>query len=506
MEILIFLVWIPTVVLAMLKDFEHVEDFINQRRYFVKKKYRPNYHITAPEGWLSNPTGFVYFKKQYHVFYQYHPNRGAWGHMHWGHSASKNLIDWTHYPPALIPKEYYDKHGCFAGSAQVHDNYLYLFYTGSLVFSNRTFETQSVALSVDGILYQKYLYNPVIRESPHGVEEFRNPKVWKFRQTWYMIIGTTSRERNGQLLLYSSQDLVNWKFYRVLAESYGDMGYVWESPDIFEIEDQYVLIISAQGIQSEGHRFRNLYQTGYVVGSFNYLHGQFDDLEVSTATFNELDYGHDFYAAKTMLAPDGRILLVAWLGMWESDFLEAQSGWAGMLTLIREVRMNKQGRITMTPVRETAQLRTEILEEAWYSPGEAFLAGAKFFEMLVNTSAVFSDVIILLEWSGGRYTIAYSSEAGQITVDRGGEDGIRRADWSPNHHVYFHIFVDSSSIEVFCGEGEVVFSSRIYPKSIKVKIEGKSQVHIAQYSLKRSIGFDKNLVKYLKSHVIKSLN
>lgn len=503
MEIHVFVVilWL-WVIPADVSDLGNVESFLTKNKRVVKKKYRPIYHITAPEGWISNPTAFTYYKRHYHIFFQYHPYNGAWDQMNWGHAVSDNLVDWTHYPTALMPKDHYDRHGCLAGSAVVNKNFLTLFYTGHIVSGRESIQTQNLAVSGDGIFFQKFLYNPIIRESPNGIGEFRNPKVWRFHKIWYMIVGATSRERNGQLLLYSSEDMFNWKLNGTVVNSYGDMGYMWENPDLFELNGYHVLIISVQGIEADGWRFRNLYQTGYILGRFNYVKGQFDDMEVSIATFNQLDYGHDFYTVKTMTAIDGRRLLVGWLGMWESDFIESTFGWASMLTMVRELRLNKNGRLLMTPVEEMTDLREELIENAWYKPGEFFQAETKSFELIVNSTSVQSDVVVILEWNFGGYTVGYTAAHGYISVDRGGIDGVRRAYWSPVDHVHLRIFVDSSSVEVFCGDGEVVFSSRIYPNSMRIRIAGDSEVHILQYKLRRSVGLDNNLEQRIRNHLI----
>ncbi|XP_028028061.1 uncharacterized protein LOC114241426 [Bombyx mandarina] len=503
MDVLVVALYLRFVCAVFAVDLSHIETFVQENRYCLKQRYRPLYHISAAHAWTNHPSAFVYYKRQYHIFYQYHPYNGAWGPISWGHVVSDNLVDWTFYPPALIPGELYDKHGCLSGSAIAHNGYLVLFYTGNAVSENATLQTQNVAISTDGIVFQKYIYNPVVRDGAFGAEDSRNPKVWRFRNVWYMLL-TNTREGVGRLLLYTSMDLFNWKLNGTLALSLGDTGYAWESPDLIEIDGQHVLMLCLQGVPSDGFRFKNLYQTGYIVTNFNYVNGQFDDLEVSTATFTELDHGHDFYAPKTVLAVDGRRLLIGWLGMWESHFKESKHGWASMLTIVREMKLTPQGRLQMPPVREVAELRTEILEDAWYNPGEAFYAGTRTFELIVSTAKVFYDVAVIFEWDGDQqYTVGYSADRGHIIVDRGGVDGLRRADWAPNDKLKLRIFVDYSSIEVFCGSGDVVFSSRVYPKkNIRVKISGESQLHVVQYKLRRSVGYDSKLRKYLKEHVL----
>ena len=30
-------------------------------------------HLKAPDNWINDPNGFIYYKGQYHLFYQYFP-------------------------------------------------------------------------------------------------------------------------------------------------------------------------------------------------------------------------------------------------------------------------------------------------------------------------------------------------------------------------------------------------------------------------------------------------
>ena len=35
--------------------------------------YRPQIHYTPAENWINDPNGMVYYKGEYHLFYQYNP-------------------------------------------------------------------------------------------------------------------------------------------------------------------------------------------------------------------------------------------------------------------------------------------------------------------------------------------------------------------------------------------------------------------------------------------------
>ncbi|RYL95877.1 glycoside hydrolase family 32 protein [Sporolactobacillus sp. THM7-4] len=439
----------------------------------INPRYRLGYHIMAPANWINDPNGLVQFRGEYHAFYQHHPYGVDWGPMHWGHVKSKDLVHWEHLPIALSPGDPCDREGCFSGSAVVNNGELNLIYTGHrFADEGKTVpdEVQCRAFSKDGIHFEKDVLNPVIPRHPDvGSGDFRDPKVWKHGDYWYLVAGT-SRDKIGKVVLYKSSDLRHWDYQGVLAESDGAQGYMWECPDFYQLDGKYVLMFSPQGIEPSGDLYRNLYQTGYLVGDYDYETNTFKH-----GGFTELDHGHDFYAVQSFEDARGRRIAIGWMDMWESPMPEKNDGWAGALTLPRELHLDPDGKIRMTPVDELKQLRKKELVciENELVSGSRLLPelNGELLEIMVEfdtaDSAASEFGIKFRVGKTEETVIRYNSVAEKLVLDRSKSgqavDGFRRTELTNSGRLKLHIYLDRSSVEVFADDGKAVMTSRIYP-------------------------------------------
>ena len=292
----------------------------------LNQQYRPGYHLAPPAGWMNDPNGLVYFRGEYHVFYQHHPFDPNWGPMYWGHAKSRDLVRWEHLPIALAPGDTFDCDGCFSGSAVVIEDTLALIYTGHTWLGKvgdelNICQVQCLATSTDGTHFVKQ--GAVIESAPEpGIMHFRDPKVWRDGEYWYLIAG--ARRGDTPLLpLYRSRDLREWQFLSYALSGSTDEGYMWECPDLFPLGDKSILLLSPQGMQPRGYDWQNKYQTGYRIGTLD------SEWHFQGGDFIELDNGHDFYAAQTFIAADGRRLLWGWLDMWDSPMPSKAHHWCG---------------------------------------------------------------------------------------------------------------------------------------------------------------------------------
>lgn len=438
------------------------------------ERYRLGYHISAPAGWINDPNGFCYYKGYYHIFYQHHPYSAAWGSMHWGHARSRDLVHWETLPIALAPDTPADEDGCFSGSAIVKDDVLYLIYTGHHYYGDgdqdHFWQNQNLAYSTDGIHFTKYAHNPIIAAPPQdNTHHFRDPKVWQHGSDYFLILGSQEEDGLGRVIVYRSQNLKDWDYVGKLAKSQSvtSEGYMWECPDFFSLganeqTAKDILLFSPQGIAPQPERYRNLFQTGYFVGTYDYTSNHFEH-----GAFQELDFGHDFYASQTTLTSDGRRLVFGWMDMWESNFPEQGDGWAGALTLPRELVLEGE-RLRMQPAEELKGLRVETLKQ-WEQQLTAPIqlsAGEAHAEVTVHLATESSLRLTLKSATQAEaLTLCYDKDANKFRLTRAGEEDPRFATLGGEALTDLKLFIDTSSIEIFANNGAAVFTERFYVDS-----------------------------------------
>ena len=254
--------------------------------------------FAPPFGWNNDPNGLVFYKGQWHMFYQYNPAGNTWGNMHWGHAVSSDLLHWTHLPIALYP----DMDGerrldtIFSGSAIVdRDNVtglgadtLLLFYTSAAEKgSGRQFD-QRLAYSHDGLHFTKYEKNPVI---PHAADANRDPKVVRCDELSCYLCAVYLTEHT--YILYRSDNLLDWRELQCIVLP-GDR----ECPalDPLELDGERFWVLSGASDR-------------YLVGKMDPEKGFVPVQEVRSLTGGV----RTMYAAQTFSdAPDGRRIRISW--------------------------------------------------------------------------------------------------------------------------------------------------------------------------------------------------
>ncbi|NLX21232.1 MAG: glycoside hydrolase family 32 protein [Phycisphaerae bacterium] len=412
--------------------------------------YRPQFHFTAARNWLNDPNGLVFYKGEYHLFFQHNPIGIAWGNMTWGHAISTDLVHWRQLPNALEP----DALGTmFSGSAVVDwpnsagfqqgtEKTLVAIYTaagGTSDASKGQPFTQCIAYSNDrGRSWTKYAGNPVL---PHLVGSNRDPKVvWhQPSRHWIMALFMDG----NTFALFNSPDLKQWNRLHDI-----NMPDSSECPDFFEMP-----VTGEPGSRK------------WVLTAANgrYFVGTFDGQRFTPETGpHPSDLGANFYAVQTYsdIPPtDDRRIQIAWMaGAKYPDMpFNQQMSFPCELTLHRSpegLRLRRQ------PVREIERLYTppHNLASQTLHPGQNPLADLQgdLFDIQAQWNPQEAETCGFVI-RGERVT--YDVKQHQLTCLG------RSAELQPiEGKIELRILVDRSSIEIFANAGRVSMSSCFLPK------------------------------------------
>lgn len=428
---------------------------------------RLRYHLMPATGWMNDPNGFVQFRGEFHLFFQFWPFGAEHGTMHWGHAISPDLVHWRTAPTALAPSEEYDygessaSYGCYSGSAVVVEDELVLMYTGH-VYEREPMQTQCLAVSEDGLTFHKHPANPVIPGPPAGGGiDFRDPKVVEHGGQRYAVVGASARGRGRALLYRGGDDITEWTYVGALAESTGPEGTMWECPDLFPLGDRCVLLVSPM------HGVLNT--APFVqVGDLDTESGRF-----TAAQTQVLDGGIDFYAPQTMVDAAGRRILVAWMQQWHQRNVTAVEGWAGAMTVPRELTL-VEGRVRQRPVVELEALRGEpthlaprVLEGETLDAESGIAADVRI--VLGGGTARAARIGVRASVDRGEQTVFVIDRAeGRVVCDRS-LSGVGDATGSVidvdlgSDPIELRLLLDACSVELFVNDGVAAMTHRIYP-------------------------------------------
>jgi sucrose-6-phosphate hydrolase SacC (GH32 family) len=426
--------------------------------------YRPQFHFSAATNWINDPNGLVYYRGEYHLFFQHNPLGNEWGNMTWGHAVSRDLLHWTQLPHAIEPDE---MGTIFSGSAVVDyentsrlrrgkEKPLVALYTaagGSSPASQGQPYTQCLAYSTDrGRTWFKHADNPVLK---HISASNRDPKVVWHPPTrrWIMALYLDGNDYT----LLSSPDLKEWTRLHDLH-----MPECSECPDFFEMP-----VVDGPNTKHQGSQITSGTSDArkwiFTAANGHYFVGNFDG-ETFTPEAGPLqaDYGANFYAVQTYsdIPPaDGRRIQIAWMngGSYPQMPFNQQMSFPCAITL----RQTDEGlRLYRWPVNEIRTLYTS--ERKWRNapirPGINLLAGLSGdlwdieAEFEVGAAPEFG---IRARGQEIRYTMQ-----NQTVTCLG-----RSAPLTPEENtIRLRVLVDRASLEVFGNGGRVSLTSCFLPE------------------------------------------
>jgi fructan beta-fructosidase len=329
---------------------------------------RPQFHFTAPMGWINDANGMWFEGGLYHLSYQASPFSLAseWGKF-WGHATSPDLVHWTHVPLMLHPGANVPGPAWSGSTVEDVDNTSGL-RTGTdpllVTFYTDTDRGTSIVTSSDrGLTWKPYAKNPVAIGGPN--EQTRDPHVFWHEPTkrWVCALyenGTT---------FYTSPNLKDWT-------KAGHVAFGFECPDIYELP-----------VDGDAAKRKWVLQDA----SGAYLLGAFDGAAFTpdSMTAQKMNMSGDFYAGQTFYRrtfPGDRVVQVAWIRGGAPT-----APWNQALTFPAEVRLRAfpEGvRVARRPIAELQGLRgtAQHVAAATVAAGTNALAGlsGKAFDLEVT--------------------------------------------------------------------------------------------------------------------------
>ena len=492
----------------MNKTLEKTRAFEKEKIQDYDPEKRPAFHLTGLNGWINDPNGFSVFENRVHLFYQANPYGKQPGQICWGHAVTEDFVNWTYLPCALAPSEEYDRDGCFSGSAlTLPDGRHLLMYTGFRENDGGEGyrQVQCVAAG-DGIDYVKHEKNPVLtsRDVPEGgsTADFRDPKIWEEDKQYKALVANRAADGTGAILIYESTDGFSWHFGGTLLANHGRCGSMWECPDMFSLDGTDILLISMQMCEGTDPDFHPGLGTACMHGRYEKENGRF-----VPEGAQPVDHGIDFYAPQTLLLPDGRRIMIAWMQNWEtSQFYREDLAFNGQMTIPREISF-RNGRLVQNPVRELESLRGERaayedieVEGCRELPG----IGGRCIDLNVTirpgepsdgTKRFFIDLAVKGDI---QTTLEFDPVLSQLSIDRTRSgfphDIVNRRNIPvrlAEGALKLRILLDRYSLEVFINGGEQAASFVLYSPEdadgIRFRSIGRTVIDAEQYSVKGTV-------------------
>ncbi len=450
------------------------------------EKYRPRFHFTPKTNWTNDPNGLVFYKGQYHLFYQHNPFGNVWGHMSWGHAISTDLVHWKHSPLA-IPEE--NKVMIFSGSAVIDEHNtsklatkpgeipMVAIYTGHYIADSTKpddyTQAQYIAYSLDGgIKWKKYANNPVLDLQK---KDFRDPCVFWYapKRKWVMAV-VLPHEHIVQF--YGSPNLIKWEHLSDFGPA-GDINDIWECPSLLQVP--------VVGIGFKGKKKWVLFNSQQT--TMQYFVGEFDGTKFTSenpsSNIYRPDYGPDYYAGITYnnLPPKYPPILLGWANNWKYANDIPTAPWKSMMALPRQLslqKMNDAWILFQQPVSAIYGLRSQIWQAAaWQVENEKPLqVQSQQCEMMVEWEPAANSTSGILAFVGGdhKLVIGYDAKEQKLFMDRkdAGDhsfnknfEELSRYETKlalPNKKLKLNIFIDHSVVEVFANDGEAVMTMQVF--------------------------------------------
>lgn len=398
------------------------------------------YHLAHPgpgDGFPADPNPAYYYKGRYHLHYIYENETG----FVYAHVSSKDMVHWKWHPTVLTPE--HTGHGLYSGTGFfTKAGRPAMCYLGPGK-PNRIY----IMVALDDNLDEWTKPEVIVPMNDTGKEvelEYHDPDLWLMGDTYYAMIGGKDVQH-----IMKSKDLKHWKyigpfFHKDYPES--QLG-VSRTEDLqcvntFKIGNKWMVL----GIS-------------HPMGCRYYL-GDFQDEQYLPDFHAHMNFAQDgprqgYFAPETLLTPDGRRVMWAWIrGMPLSP--------DGVQALPRELELPRDGVLRMKPLRELETLRYDEKREENITVKDGAPYSLKkvtgdAVELTMTVSAPVPEAFglhLLGDEKDGKGGMSIVAGADKNVLAVGNLDAPFQL--GENEDLILRLFIDKNLVEVFANDRQAV--------------------------------------------------
>jgi len=438
----------------------------------VKDELDLNIHLMHPglDSEPADPNAAIYVDGTYHMHYivahPYEWKDGKKGNsFSFVHITSKDMLNWSWEPTTLQPS--FTGHGMFSGTA---------FFTKegkpAIIYHGQGSSRNQIVVASDRSLNKWEAPYAMTVKGDDGEEvSFRHwdPDCFLIGDTYYALSG------GGDPPLVKSKDLKNWTFVGPFFKN--ELPNTIKGEDVscanfFKLGDKWVLLCISHHL---GCR--------YYIGDWDHDTEQFVPQRHGRMNWRredrELKEEHrDFFAPESLLTPDGRRVMWAWLASLDEKSQDAVLIKKSIQSLPRELSIAADGTLRIKPLRELQALRkAPIVMENVRLPGfrnnNTFLKKDKsnlLAELKSDTIEIkltidrkeaerkrFGIHLFATEKDQG-LPILIRPETATIRVGKT-EAPFNISDLPKGEDLTLHIFIDKYLVEVFVNDRQALLAS-----------------------------------------------
>jgi sucrose-6-phosphate hydrolase SacC (GH32 family) len=455
---------------------------------FDGDRYRPQFHAMPDSGWMNEPHAPLYYKGQYHLFFQKNPFGPFWHQIHWGHWTSPDMVHWRELPVALAPEDdSLAPDGIWSGSAAYReDGTPVLFFTaGNDAQPVRERTGLAFPQDVTDPELKAWTKHPVPvtqqQQGPGYTGDFRDPFVFRDAagKRWFQLVGSRVPGGSGMAMVHESKDLINWTYrgplFTIDAGKYPGFDKTFELP---------VLLPLGKGKDGrERHVFLNDIgaQCYYWTGVFDPDSARFTPDSEAPRVF-DLGQGH-FSGPSGFVDPrTGRTIVMSIAQGERTAQIDWDAGWAHNAGLPVEMWLGADGDLRLRPIEELQRLRRPaVLALRDVSPAAASSAlagvGGDVLEVELELApapgvAGKRGLVLRKAPDGSEQTAVYAdTTSGRFEIDRSRTTldpdmrsfGVQGGPFDlQGEHLRLRVYLDRSMVEAYVNDRKSL-TSRVFP-------------------------------------------